>query len=119
MPESVQKTITPKLRIISRNSTRGRRCGFLAPVFGPVYETSTSTVDQAKDEGYIRFTNVTGDHRIFLDGKFVGTGGDYGSGRVLAVPSGPHVVEIAQGNAIVLQQKVCIGAGSTRAIDLK
>lgn len=94
-------------------------CGLLAPVLGPVYETSTSTVDQAKDEGYIRFTNVTADHRIFLDGKFIGTGNDYGSGRVLAVPSGPHVVEIAQGNAIILHQKVFIGAGATRAIDLQ
>lgn len=94
-------------------------CGLLAPVLGPVYETSTTTVDQAKDEGYLRFTNVTADHRIFLDGKFVGTGSDYASDRVLAVPSGPHVVEIAQGNTIVLQQKVFIGAGATRAIDLK
>lgn len=94
-------------------------CGLLAPVLGPVYETSTSTVDQARDEGYIRFTNATADHRIFLDGTFVGTGSDYTSDRVLAVPSGPHVVEIAQGNTIVLQQKVFIGAGATRAIDVR
>lgn len=94
-------------------------CGLLAPVLGPVSETSTSAVDQAKDEGYIRFTNVTAEHRIFLDGKFIGTGNDYAPGRVLAVPSGPHVVEIAQGNAIVLHQKVFIGTGATRAIDLQ
>lgn len=94
-------------------------CGLLAPVLGPVYETSTSTVDQAKDEGYIQFTNATSDHRIFLDGKPVGTGTDYASGRVLAVPPGPHLVEITQGGTIVLHQKVFIGAGSTRAIELK
>jgi hypothetical protein len=94
-------------------------CGFLAPVLGPVYETSTSTVDQTKDEGYIQFTNTTSDHQIFLDGKPVGTGTDYSSGRVLAVPPGPHLVEITQGGAIVLHQKVFIGAGSTRAIELK
>ncbi len=94
-------------------------CGLLAPVLGPVYETSTSTVDQAKDEGYIQFTNTTSDHRIFLDGKPVGTGTDYASGRVLAVPPGPHLVEITQGGTIVLHQKVFIGAGSTRAIELK
>lgn len=94
-------------------------CGFLAPVLGPVYETSTSTVDQAKDQGYIQFTNTTSDHRIFLDGKPIGTGTDYSSGKLLAVPPGPHLVEITQGGTIVLHQKVFIGAGSTRAIELK
>jgi len=37
-------------------------CGLLAPLFGPVYQTSTSNVDQAKDQGYIRFTDVTEEH---------------------------------------------------------
>src|SRR5437867_2859448 len=79
-------------------------CGFLAPVFGPVHETSTSNVDQAKDEGYIKFVNTTGDHRIFVDGKPVGAGNDYSTSRVLAVPPGPHLVEITIGSNTVLSQ---------------
>lgn len=94
-------------------------CGLLAPVVGPVYETTTSRVDQAKDEGYIQFMNTTSDHRILLDGKPVGSGTDYPPGKVLAVPPGPHLVEITRGGATVLHQKVFIGAGSTRAIELK
>jgi hypothetical protein len=94
-------------------------CGFLAPVFGPVHETSTSNVDQAKDEGYIKFVNTTGDHRIFVDGRSVGAGDDYSSSRVLAVAPGPHLVEITMGGNTVLSQKVFIGTGSTRAIEVK
>ena len=94
-------------------------CGFLAPVFGPVHETSTSNVDQSKDEGYIKFTNMTGDHRIFVDGKPIGAGDDYSSSKVLAVPPGPHLVEITQGSTTVLSQKVFIGAGSTRSIEIQ
>ena len=94
-------------------------CGLLAPVFGPVHETSTSNVDQAKDEGYIQFTNTTSQHRIFVDGKAVGAGNDFSSDKVLAVPPGPHLVEITSGSTTVLSQKVFIGAGSTRAIEVR
>jgi hypothetical protein len=94
-------------------------CGLLAPVFGPVHETSTSNVDQAKDEGYIQFTNTTSQHRIFVDGRAVGTGNDFSSDKVLAVPPGPHLVEITSGSTTVLSQKVFIGAGSTRAIEVR
>jgi hypothetical protein len=94
-------------------------CGFLAPVFGPVHETSTSNVDQSKDEGYLRFTNTTSDHMIFIDGKPVGAGDDYSSSRVLAVPPGPHLVEITQGSTTILSQKVFIGSGSTRNIAIQ
>ncbi len=94
-------------------------CGFLAPVFGPVHETSTSNVDHAKDEGYIKFVNTTGDHRIFVDGKPAGAGDDYSSSKVLAVPPGPHLVEITQDGNTILSQKVFIGTGSTRAIEVR
>ena len=94
-------------------------CGFLAPVFGPVHETSTTNVDQSKDEGYIRFINTASDHRIFVDGKPVGAGDEYSSSKVLAVSPGPHLVEIIQGSATVLSQKVFIGAGSTRSIEIQ
>ncbi|MGH7407559.1 MAG: hypothetical protein ACREKF_06070, partial [Candidatus Methylomirabilales bacterium] len=63
--------------------------------------------------------NTTSDHQIFLDGKPIGTGTDYSSGKLLAVPPGPHLVEITQGGSIVLHQRVFIGVGSTRAIELK
>lgn len=111
-------TITPQ-RVLTVACLLLSGCGLLAPVVGPVYETTTSTVDQAKDEGYIQFTNTTSDHRILLDGKPVGSGADYPPGKVLAVPPGPHLVEITRGGATVLHQKVFIGAGSTRAIELK
>jgi hypothetical protein len=112
------------------NGTVGRRailvsvlvisgCGFLAPVFGPVHQTSTDHTDQAKDEGYIQFLNTTSDHRIFLDGKPIGSGDDYSNSRVLAVPPGPHMVEVMQGTSTVLSQKVFIGTGSTRAVEVK
>jgi hypothetical protein len=94
-------------------------CGLLAPVFGPVHETSTSNVDQAKDEGYLRFMNTSSDQRILVDGKDVGAGNDYSSSRVLAVPPGPHVVEITSANATILREKVFIGAGSTREIEIR
>jgi len=94
-------------------------CGLLAPVFGPVHEPSTSNVDQAKDEAYIQFTNTTSQHRIFVDGRAVGAGNDFSSDKVLAVPPGPHLVEITSGSTTVLSQKVFIGAGSTRAIEVR
>lgn len=94
-------------------------CGLLAPVFGPVHETSTTNVDQAQDAGYIKFVNTTSGHRIFVDGKSVGAGDEYSSSKVLAVPPGPHLVEITQGGNTILSQKVFIGTGATRAIEVR
>ena len=99
-------------------------CGFLAPVFGPWYQTSTSNVDQAKDEGYIHFTNVTGDHQIFVDGKSVGSGEAFDGSQtivqgILAVPPGTHLVEISKGGSLLLKKKVFIGTGSTRSITIQ
>ena|ERR1700687_2463557 len=86
---------------------------------GCLFETNTSNVDQAKDEGYIQFLNTSSDHRIFVDGKLIGPGDDYSSSRVLAVVPGPHLVEITQGGNTILSQKVFIGVGSTRAIEVR
>ena len=46
-------------------------CGLFAPLFGPVSQTTTSNVDQNKDEGYIRFSNIGSHDEIFLDRKSV------------------------------------------------
>jgi len=94
-------------------------CGLLAPVIGPVYETSTSSVSQTKEEGYLQFTNATGDHRILVDGKPIGTGSDFPSSKLFAVAPGPHMVEIIRGEVTILQEKVFIGAGSTREIAIR
>jgi len=94
-------------------------CGFLAPVFGPVYQTSTSSVDQAEDIGFIRFTNLTSDHRIFVDGTSVGSGNEFDAERVLAVSPGAHLVEILEGGNRVFHRKVFIGTGSTRNVALQ
>jgi hypothetical protein len=85
----------------------------------PVYETTTTNVDQAQDSGHIQFLNATSAHRIFVDGKLVGTGDDYSSSKVLAVPPGPHSIVITQGDTTVLSQKVFIGVGSTRAVEIR
>ena len=94
-------------------------CGFLAPVFGPVYQTSTENVDQAKDEGYLRFTNITSQHQIYLDGTSIGSGEAYSGGDLLGVSPGTHLVEIMRDGNVELKQKVFIGTGSTRTIELK
>lgn len=94
-------------------------CGLLAPLFGPVYQTSTSNVDQAKDQGYIRFTDVTEEHLIYVDGTSIGTGAKFTPDALLAVPPGSHTVEIVHGNLTVLMQKVFISTGSTRTVALQ
>ena len=94
-------------------------CGFLAPIFGPVYQTSDSHVDQGKDQGYIRFTNSTSEHSIYVDGQLVGSGDRFGPEQVLGVAPGTHVVEVLQEGSPILTRKVFIGTGSTQTIDIQ
>lgn len=98
-------------------------CGLLAPVVGPVYESSTSNVDQGKAEGYIRFINVTGEHDIFIDGTSIGSGEAYDSRYtstqgVLAVSPGTHLVEVMKGSQVLYQQKVFLATGVTKSITI-
>ncbi len=93
-------------------------CGLLAPVLGPVYQTSTSNVDQGKDQGFIRFVNLTGDNLIYVDGNAVGSGEKFVSDSLLALSPGTHTVEIRKGSASVYNRKVFIGTGSTKSIEL-
>ena len=94
-------------------------CGLLAPIFGPVYQTTSSHVDQGKDQGYIRFTNTTSHHRVFVDGVLVGSGDAYGPEKLLGVPPGTHLVEIMENGSVIVKQKVFIGTGSTRTIEIR
>ncbi|WP_447970070.1 hypothetical protein [Nitrospira sp. M1] len=93
-------------------------CGLLAPVLGPVYQTSTSNVDQGKDQGFIRFANLTGDDLISVDGNSVGTGEKFTPDALLALSPGTHTVEITNGGSSVFNRKVFIGTGSTKTIEL-
>lgn len=94
-------------------------CGLFAPIFGPVSQTTTSNVDQNKDEGYIRFSNIGSGDEIFLDGAAIGTGQAYQSGGQLGVTPGTHEIEVRTGERVRLKQKVFIGTGSTRTIDVR
>ena len=94
-------------------------CGFLAPIFGPVYQTTSSKVDQEKDEGYLRFMNITSQHQIYLDGASIGSGELYSTGDLLGVSPGTHLLEVMKDGNVELKQKVFIGTGSTRTIELK
>ena len=94
-------------------------CGLFAPLFGPVSQTTTSNVDQNKDEGYIHFSNIASHHEIFLDGTAIGTGDAYQSGGQLGVTPGTHEIEIREAGTTRLRQKVFIGTGSTRTIDIR
>jgi hypothetical protein len=94
-------------------------CGLLAPIFGPVSQTTTSNVDQNKDEGYIRFTNIASQHEIFLDGAAIGTGASYQDGGQLGVAPGTHEIEIREAGMVRLRKKVYVGTGSTRTIDVR
>lgn len=94
-------------------------CGLFAPIFGPVSQTTTSNVDQNKDEGYIRFSNITSQQEIFLDGAAIGTGESYRSGGQLGVTPGTHEIEIREAGLVRMKQKVFIGTGSTRTIDIR
>ena len=94
-------------------------CGLFAPLFGPVSQTTTSNVDQNKDEGYIRFSNINSNQEIFLDGNAIGTGEAYRSGGQLGVTPGTHEIEIREAGLVRLKQKVFIGTGSTRTIDVR
>ena len=98
-------------------------CGLMAPVVDPVYQSSTSNVDQGKAEGYIRFVNATSEHEIFIDGTSIGSGEAYDSGGtgtqgVLAVSPGTHLVEIMKGSQMLYQRKVFLGTGVTRSITI-
>lgn len=94
-------------------------CGLLAPIFGPVYQTSDSHVDQGEDQGYIRFTNTTSVHSIYVDGELVGSGDRFGPEQVLGVAPGTHVVEVLVDGSPILQEKVFIGTGSTRTVEVR
>ncbi len=94
-------------------------CGLLAPLFGPVSQTATSNIDQNKDEGYIQFFNITAHHEIFLDGNAIGTGEAYRAGGQLGVTPGTHEIEIREVGLTRFKQKVFIGTGSTRIIDIR
>lgn len=74
----------------------------------------TSNVDQARNEGYVQFTGGTGQDQIYLDGKPVGTGAEYATDRLLAVTPGSHLVEVVSAGAVIRQERVYIGTGSTR-----
>lgn len=93
-------------------------CGLFAPIFGPVSQTTTSNVDQNKDEGYIRFSNIGSQDEIFLDGTIIGNGEAYRSGGQLGVTPGTHEIEVRQAGSTRFKQKVYIGTGSTRTVDL-
>lgn len=84
-----------------------------------MYQTTTSNVDQKKDEGYIRFTNIGSHHQIVLDGVVIGTGDAYSDGGQLGVTPGTHEIEIRESGIVRLKQKVYIGTGSTRTIDVR
>jgi hypothetical protein len=94
-------------------------CGLFAPVFGPVSQTTTSNVDQNKDQGYIRFSNIAGHDEIFLDGHAIGTGEAYRAGGQLGVTPGTHEIEIREAGLVRFKQKVFIGTDSTRTIDAR
>lgn len=93
-------------------------CGLLAPVLGPVYQTSTSNVDQGKDQGFIRFVNLTGEDMIYVDGNSIGTGEKFTNDALLALSPGTHSVEIAHSGSSAFNRKVFIGTGSTKTIEL-
>lgn len=94
-------------------------CMLLSPLFVDGTQTTTTNVDQNKDEGYIRFSNITSQHEIFLDGTGIGTGGAYQAGGQLGVMPGTHEIEIREAGLVRLKQKVFIGTGSTRTIDIR
>ena len=100
----------------------------------------SSYVEQGKDEGYIRFENVTALQHIYLDGKIVGTGDSLGNlvpkypfsdasnarddyveespDRLLAVSPGTHLIEIVENDELILKQKLFIGTNSTKIISI-
>lgn len=94
-------------------------CGLFAPIAGPVYESSTSNVDQGKSEGYIRFVNATSEHEIFIDGTSIGSGEAYDSTQgILVVSPGTHLVEVMKGSQVLYQRKVFLGTGVTRSVTI-
>ena len=113
----ITNDVRPGLCLISVLLLSG--CGLFAPIFGPVSQTTTSNVDQNKDEGYIRFSNIGRHDEIFLDGTAIGTGDAYRSGRELGVTPGAHEIEIREAGMTRLKQKVFIGTGSTRTIEVR
>jgi hypothetical protein len=91
----------------------------LAPAGCALFQRSTGNVDQKPDEGYLQFTNGTGEDRIFVDGRPVGTGEEFAADRLLAVTSGPHLVEVVRGGTVVRQERVYVGQGNTRKVALR
>jgi hypothetical protein len=54
-----------------------------------------------------------------LDGNAIGTGEAYRDGGQLGVTPGTHEIEIREAGLVRLKQKVFIGTGSTRTIDVR
>ena len=94
-------------------------CGLFAPIFGPVYQDTTSNVDQAKDEGYIRFENLSSNHSVVVDMQLVGSGEGFRSRGVVAVSPGTHMVEIFRNGDLVKKEKVFVGTGSTHTVRIQ
>jgi len=86
---------------------------------GTYYRACLSDYKLECGSGYLRFTNITSQHQIYLDGASIGSGEAYSSGDLLGVSPGTHLVEIMRDGNVELQQKVFIGTGSTRTIELK
>jgi hypothetical protein len=54
-----------------------------------------------------------------LDGTAIGTGETYRAGGQLGVTPGTHEIEIREAGLVRFKQKVFIGTGSTRTIDVR
>ena len=90
----------------------------------PVYESTTNNVDQEKDEGYIRFVNVTRDHEIFIDGASIGSGetyndSSYATRGVLALSPGTHLVEVTKDGNVLYKRKIFLSTGTTKSVNVQ
>ena len=77
------------------------------------------TVYTGRDEGYLRFSGGRPGQTVYVDGGQQGSTEEFsGKPGVLATTPGLRTIEVREGDRVIMRDKVFIGAGVTKIIDL-
>lgn len=76
-------------------------------------------VQAARQEGYVKLVGGTAVQTVYIDGVAKGAASEFnGSPGILAVRPGMRSIEVREGDRVVLQERVYIGVGVTKALDV-
>lgn len=93
--------------------------GILISVSGGCGGGPYRTADTARDEGYLLFSGARPGHTVYIDGVLRGRAEAFGGKpAVLAATPGLRTIEVRNGDEVIVRDRVFIGRGTTRTIDL-